>query len=365
MKWWCVLLVACGATPAPRTTVEVPEDPVAAALTRAGLQPTEVAGHGFLATEERMRTRVALPAGCVAFVTKTSAPLRDLDAALYAPDGTLLAEDVEPDPHPTLRRCGEAQEAYLVLAAYDGAGRFEYAMWTGAESSMDAVAEAVGSAPPMRVDAPRRFLEGEEALRRRGFSTLQDERSIRVVGEVRFPVARARGRCVAVIAAANRGGVTLRLESEGSAIEEATGSTTAVQQCGGDSPATAILRADEETTARVRVLSGESENIGGEQALWLGEETPRIAAPSDHGRAVRDAGEINARAGAMVNFPAEGCGRFQAWVVEGHAELELRSSRRSRGNIAEAESCEAVQLVTDAPARIRWRWLAPLVDGPS
>lgn len=357
-----VVLSGCGGSTPPAPSgppTASTASPVSRALAAAGLRPLH-REEGFLAPGERHTFRIEAPGGCHALVSTTSQALRDLDVAVYRPDGELLAEDVEPDDHPTVRWCGDAGPVYVVAHAYAGAGRFELSLWAGDEASMEAVAAAAGGAPPIGYAPPLTTSELDEALRRRGFTSLRNERAFELPGAgepVRFPVELRPGRCVAVVVRAPVA-VQLALELSSAVVDEAPGEEVAVTTCADAGPATAVVVGPVPTRVRAWVLEGANADVGGEPALWLGARRPRPARAPEvpAGWAVRDAGRARWPAGHAQRLG--GCGRLQLWLEEGVAQVELRAEGETlRGGRVEAEVCGEVTVAIDAPARAAWRWL--------
>jgi len=149
--WACTLLLggACAGRahilpPAKVTQVPLPEptavpwlradSPEAAEALRADAYVHEgPVAAGFLASAAHVSLEVSLPAQrCVAFVGRATVGMQDLDAALYLPDGTLLAEDEGADAEPQVQFCSDdaLPAAYLVLRAYRGAGSYAVSRWS-------------------------------------------------------------------------------------------------------------------------------------------------------------------------------------------------------------------------------------------
>ncbi len=350
---WLLTLVCCAGASAAREPG--PEEGVAVggSLRAAGLRRVHQE-RGFLAPGQRHSFAVEVPGGCAAVVSASAPGLRDLDLAVYDPEGTLLGEDVEPDDHPTVRWCGDGGRVYVVARAYEGAGRYELAVWTGDAPSMRA---ALGDVP-----APAALSELEEALRGRGLRTLRRERWIDLpaAGEpVRFPVQLRPGRCIAVVAEASVS-LELAVELESRTLDEAPGRQVAITTCADRGQATASVRGPAPARVRVRVLEGASAEVGGEGALWLGtSQAQRGASPAlPAGWVVAARGEGRWSAGRAQSF--DGCGRLQVWIARGGGELTLWVGGRlvARGSALVADVCGQSSVVSDAPARVAWRWLS-------
>lgn len=348
--WASALLAACGPATTRETTPAVGDDPFEQIQARWRAHGIEVVqdGEAFLEPGGRSTTRFDLVDGCTLVFAVAAPGIGDLDATLYAPEGDVLGEDVEPDPRPIVRYCGEARPAYYVVHAYAGAGTFRWVVARGSRQEMDWVAESLGGAPPIGGSENASI---ERTLRERGFERVVDRRRIQLVDgeDIRFPVALEAHECVTVLASADEP-ITLRLETDSATIDEAPGRRTGVQVCDVEE-ATGVIRG--RGIAEVLVVAGRASEVGGPSALWLGAPRARSSA---------GVGELWRLAPAEVRSIArEGCGHFEASVELGTARLTLRSGGRelSAGSEVEGEICEAGVLTTDAPARVRWRWRTP------
>ena len=347
-----LLLVGCGSPSVDRRTTPRPsDDPLATLAAQWEARGMEVLreGDAFVEPGGRWTSAVRVGPECTVVVAHSSSGIDDLDAVLYSPEGEVLAEDVEPDARPILRYCGPARRAYYVAHAYAGAGTFRFAMARGTREDMDWIADAMGGAPPIG-GASNATLE--RTLRERGFDRVVDRRRIQLVDgeDVRFPIALREHECVTVLATGSSL-VSLRLESEAGRIEESAGQESGVQVC-DVREAVGVVRG--RGLADVLVVAGASSDVGGASALWMGAE-----------RAAHVDVEDSTSAEVWALEPAEarevrttGCRLFEAWVEEGGATLTLRSGGRmmASGRHVRGQVCEHGVLVTNAPARARWRW---------
>lgn len=94
----------------------------AAALSAAGYDAGRVVLSGQLPLGQRVGFPLELPKGCVRLDWVGGAPLRGVNAWLYAPDGSLLAND--DGAFPVLFRCGEATSARLDAESLSRPGPF-------------------------------------------------------------------------------------------------------------------------------------------------------------------------------------------------------------------------------------------------
>ena len=290
---------------------------LASALEAAGLRPEGPAETVFLPPGESHVTPLELPSGCLSVVAWGSAGIRDLDAALYAPDGRLLAEDVARDPHPALTACSEApRRAWLQLTAYAGAGEVGWRRFGGPEAAHEAIAEALGGQPGRA--GPDPGLDAElRALIRRGF-TATHARILDLPGDapLRFPLPLAAGECAAVVV---RGApVALHVEVGGERrVDAPEGERAAVQLCVPvETDAQVVVRSARPARVRALVARGRESRIGGEAGLWEGRRmapsSPSADAALDaalEGRRPRARGRVALRRNEArrLRLPGRGC----------------------------------------------------------
>ena len=82
-------------------------------------------------------------------VAIASRGVHDMDAAVYSPEGELLAADSQPDAHPTIQVCSGEQEArlYYVVHIYEGAGAYLMVPFAGGSEQLEAGARVLGGRP--------------------------------------------------------------------------------------------------------------------------------------------------------------------------------------------------------------------------
>lgn len=265
---------------------------LAGRLEAEGVTPGVIHGRGFLATRARQTVPLEVPAGrCSSIVTLASTGVRDIDAVLYGPSGDLLAEDVQPDSHPTIQVCGgeRGRRVYLHLYVYEGAGAYLFAGFDSSDdTSFAAVARVVGGRPGVAAnpgqaaEASSRVAEFTAGAARRGYRPdgaplpVQLDRDQRI----RVPLATLRGRCYSVAAFAGPGLVDVDLtvfdeQGRERARDRAENADATTQICvDRDSSLSVELHAAEgHGPAEFHILSAPDSAAGGPNGLWLGERT--------------------------------------------------------------------------------------------
>ena len=123
---------------------------IAQQLGAAGLEADRQEFRGFLTTGARTTHKFNLPArGCATLIAIASRGVHDMDAALYSPEGDVLAVDTQPDAHPTMQVCNgdEARTIYYALQVYEGAGSFVIGMFMGEQATLERAAKVLGARP--------------------------------------------------------------------------------------------------------------------------------------------------------------------------------------------------------------------------
>ncbi len=259
-------------------------------LEGAGLSMDGPSGRGFLTAREQHTEELVVPPGrCATIVAMTSRGIRDLDATLFAPSGDVLAEDVEPDAHPTIQVCAtgsEPRRLYYSLNAYDGAGSFLFVAFLGDRHSFVDAANIIGGQPGVvsdgdgQSDQDVRLHELAQGVARRGFRPLGTPVPVPLVPDqrVRLPLRAELGTCYTVLALGMPGLDDLNLrvladDGEELARDVSPSRDASVQLCApraGDF-AVEVHAAGGQGQARVAFFSGEQARVGGESGLWLGE----------------------------------------------------------------------------------------------
>jgi hypothetical protein len=243
---------------------------------------------GFLTERQSLTTAIEIEAGsCVAIVAYASPGIGDLDARVYDDAGELLAEDVEPDSHPTVVLCAqEPRRVYHVLQAFEGDGAFVLAEFVGERRAMDALVVAVGGRPgtalstrPNTSEGERRLLELRATLARRGFAPANDAMRLHFAasGRTSVPLQLTADRCFTVAAFADGASLTMRLlvlDSEGNLIarDARQRSDVGAQFCPGlTGSVTAIVEHGSVGSAVIQLFAADAASFGGGNTLWLGE----------------------------------------------------------------------------------------------
>jgi hypothetical protein len=289
-------LSAC-ATAAPATAV-VNETLIAPALRgelsaletilRAiGWQTRGPGAAGFLLAGSHATLPIQLGAGeCVTIVARATRGARDVDAALYAAEGRLLALDSEPNPRPAIQACSaEATNVYYVIQLYDGDGSYLAVPFFGARATLSQAAAAIGGKPAFAeiVNAPEvaedPVVAFSEGLRKRGFSAVGEPRRFAIAeGErVRENLPVETGQCYTVAAFGGAGisELSLRLLDErGTELSLDAGhrAHVATQLC-ARTTATYALESVAAAGAGEVVLFVYRVDVmtaGGDAGLWLG-----------------------------------------------------------------------------------------------
>ncbi len=368
-----IALVGCGGSPPPiageqqprqRAEGGPPGDPltrelarIRGAMEREGLRYGPFEGRGFLGLRERNTFLLEIaPQTCATLVAFTSGGIGDLDATLYTPGGDVLAEDVQPDAHPTLQLCAgaELRRVYYSLAAFDGAGAYVYASFVGDRASFGPAARVVGGRPGIAADSVEstareaRLRELGSGAQRRGFTLAREAVPVPLATDqrVRVPMPVERGFCYTVAAFAQdplRDADVRVLDEEGHEVaRDVTQSPDAsLQFCAqraGDF-AVEVHAAQGQGEAHLAIFKAPVASIGGTSGLWLGirhverlargtvrEQSARLTHPA-YGAARTLASGHLAQAEAIASdltLAASRCTRIAALGGEGVGEVLLR-----------------------------------------
>jgi hypothetical protein len=270
---------------------------VARQLSPRGVRFEGIAGAGFITHHENVTTPFEIPATqCLSIIAIASQGVRDLDAHVFSPDGELIAEDTEPDPHPTVQVCAgtEPRRVYHVIETFEqeGTGRdAQGAYAVGAFSSdrmgLAMVARVVGGRPGTAVsmgagatDAERRLGELRDGIARRAFTPAGEvlRTPFAAQGAVRFPLPVTPDHCYTIAALADGAISDADLsvfDPDGEEIaRDIRGERDAfVQLCPAAAGTLTV-----EVRARpgpgvvlVQALQADAAAVGGANTLWLGE----------------------------------------------------------------------------------------------
>jgi hypothetical protein len=274
-------------------------DQVRRKLERVGLRPGERGLWGFMLSGSHATLPLTIrPESCVTVVARATRGATDVDAALYAADGRMLAVDSSAGSNPTVQACASAVEAqaYYVIQFYEGDGSFVALPYFGTRAASRAARAAVGGTLAFAeiVDAPEVAEEPiaalAEGLRKRGYSAVGEPRQFTIAqGErVRVALPVDAGQCYTVASFGGSGVQALRLrllDERGEVVSEGEDDAmprSAAQFC---ARATAPYAVEAEAAAgagevllltyRVDVLTA-----GGDEGLWLGSRPDRAVRPS-------------------------------------------------------------------------------------
>jgi hypothetical protein len=261
---------------------------VVTAMQLAGLHAGGPALAGFLLSGNHATLPIKIPAEqCMTIASRATRGARDVDAALYSAEGTLLALDSEPDAHPSLQACAAEGETrvYYVIQFYDGDGSFLAVPFFGPRSTLHRAAAALGgnpafaeivTAPEVGEDAVSAFSEG---MRKRGYAAVGEPQRFEIAeGErVRENLPVEPGKCYTVAAFGGSGvselslrvmddhGVELSASGEGQAH-------AATQLCARANATYALESAARAGAGQVLlfVYRVDVMTAGGDAGLWLG-----------------------------------------------------------------------------------------------
>jgi len=309
-----VFLLACGASPtrpdaegagrgsssarapwAGATLLDEPMGVIARGMREAGLTEGPLWGHGFLTHREARSRPIRIGAGtCLTVVAITTRGIRDLDATLHTPAGEVLAEDAEPDPHPTVQVCGgnRGRRLYYTLQAYDGVGQYLYVSFAGPRDSFARAATVVGGRPGVAADEGAdvaddlRLRELSAGVARRGFEPHGTPVPVALAEDqrVRLPLEVEHDHCYTVAAFPSDAiqDLDLRILDEVAneiARDASPVTEPAVQICADSDAqlAVEIHAVRGRGVARVAFFAAATASVGGPNGLWLGERASNRA----------------------------------------------------------------------------------------
>jgi hypothetical protein len=324
---------------------------------------------GFLAPGARALLPLVLePLTCTAIVAAASPSVADLDAALYTPDGAVLAEDDASDPRPVVRMCTGKQRltAYLALYAFQGTGSYAAARMTRPRKDSDplpAADDAVSGSPE--------FLELVRALHNRGYQDEGPSTRLPLVSgsPLRLAAKVVAGQCYSMVADGEA--LHLRLfDDEGFEVAQGVGEKgpAALQYCASRSGEFA-LELSARGAARVAQLArfrAAQAAVGGTRAAWLGEPVPAADAepPAGEAQAPRQcrgpeqslAKQVALSQGHVLELALPrtgGCTRIVAQLHQGLTRLTLRAENAQGAALASQDvrgPTGSLQVCAAAPA---------------
>lgn len=271
-------------------------DQTARALRAQGWTAGTQSYAGFLLGGEHVTLAVPIePDTCLTLVAVATDHVRDLDAALYAADGELLAADTESNARPTIQACAaRGAQVYYVMQLYEGSGSFLVVPFYGPRKLLAAAAAAVGGRVAFADLVPHRELTEDplrslaEGLRKRGYAQVGADRSFAIAqGErVRLTLPVETGNCYTLAAFGSEGlrEIALRaLDEHGADLSVADEGLpqAATQLCADHAAELSIESMARAGQGRVTLLVYRTDVItaGGDAGLWLGQRiAPRATA---------------------------------------------------------------------------------------
>jgi hypothetical protein len=294
---------------------------------------------GFLAPGARALLPLTLePHTCTAMVAVATPSVLDLDAALYTPDGGVLAEDDASDPKPVVRICTGKQRlsTYLALYAFQGTGSYAAARMSRARKDSDPLPigdddDASGSPE---------FVELVRALHNRGYLDEGPSTRLPLVSgsALRLAAKMVAGQCYSMVA----DGEALRLrllDDEGFEVAQGVGEKgpAALQYCAsrsGDFALELTARGATRVAQLARFRAAQAA-VGGARAAWLGEPVPttdaeaRVAETPAHCSGPKQAlaKQVALSQGHVLELllpRSSGCERVAAELHQGLTRITLR-----------------------------------------
>lgn len=272
---------------------------VTAELAALGLRPDARAFGGFLPSGNHATFPLHVDGGtCATMVAFATRNANDVDAALYTPDGELVALDSEPDPHPTLQVCTAeaARDFYYVIQLYDGDGSFAVRAFYGPRTTLGAAARVVGGRPSLadlsrpREHASDPLADLREGMRKRGFVSTSEPVVFAIAERERVRTAmQVESATCYTVAAFGQAGVrklALRvLDAQGVFVGTSDGSDAraALQLCARERARYTVETESHEGAGQVTLATFQADVVvaGGDAGLWLGQRN--AAKQSDEG----------------------------------------------------------------------------------
>ena len=272
---------------AAQTSLDARMNALAEQLQHAGLNKGSIWHNGFVPSGSRETLRLEIPADtCATIVALASSGIRDVDATLYLPDGTQVAQDAQPDSHPTVQVCAqdEGRYFYYTLFAYEGAGAFLVASFLGERDSFERAAAIIGGRPGIASEAElspeeRAVQAFTESVQHRGFTAMKDPVRVALAQtqSVRVGIEVEVGHCYAVGAFVLDGIVDANvrvLDDTGAevAFDSAASRDAATQFCAerAGSFTVEIVAATGQGNAVIAMYAASESDVGGNSGLWLG-----------------------------------------------------------------------------------------------
>lgn len=341
-------------------------DDFARRLESQGVHFDGIVASGFITHGTNVTTPIDVPANsCLSIVALASSSIHDLDAHLFSPDGDVVVEDIETDPHPTVQLCAtEARRVYHVIETYvseqsssEGHGAYAIGTFRSDRHGLDAVAHVVGGHPGTALststnasDSERRLTELREGIARRGFQPNTDtiRATFAAPGAVRYPSAVVPDRCYtyAALAEGSINDVDISVydpDGEEIARDIRPERDAFVQLCPAAAETLQVeVRARPGTgVVLLQSFAADAASVGGANTLWLGERIAWRASATPLPQSLDQTRTALAAAGfshptAPVNFTfAAGESREQRITVEpGHCTAIATVAGRGLGRTA-------------------------------
>ncbi len=151
------------------------------------------------------------PHRCLGVIVLGSRGIRDADVRLYAPDGSVLAVDEEPDARAVVGTCGLSPGTaplYARVHVFRGVGTLLVVPFVFSPDRMEPLAHVMGMGPGLVAGREtERFDALREALRQRGYEARGGARGVEVTAglQTRLPVSMRAGRCYVAVVVSERG----------------------------------------------------------------------------------------------------------------------------------------------------------------
>jgi hypothetical protein len=319
--------------------------PLAAAIELEGYRATGAIERGFLAPSARTVEPIAIaPRTCVAIVAIATATVTDLDAAIYAADGSALAEDDTTGARPVVRLCsGERRiDAYLAFYAFQGTGSFAAQRLERPLGPADALALAEVEREATASQHTAAFSDLLRGLHGRGYADDGPITEVPLVEGSAVRLARhvQAGRCYGIVVDGQSLRVRL-LDAAGREVALGVGAQgpAALQYCAREDADLLIELSTQggERSARVARLYAEQASVGSARAVWLGEPSAAFAIGARAAKESAADARCTGKAlplisthpltqGALTEHELElsGCVRVEAQLHAGLSVLTLR-----------------------------------------
>ncbi len=383
----CFFAASCaGVRPAPGSpaAVETPGDseqdsllahalaPITEAVVAEGYRLIGAPERGFLAPSARVVQRFVLaPRTCAAIAAIASATVGDLDAAIYAADGSTLAEDDTTGARPIVRLCAGERgvDAYLSFYAFQGTGSFAAQRLERPLEPADAFALAELEREAQGDERTPGFTELLRGLHGRGY---EDDGPITEVplvsgSTLRMATHVQAGRCYGAVADGNKLRVRL-LDAAGHELALGVGAVgpAALQYCAREDADLVLELSSEgqERSARLARLHAPQTAVGSARAVWLGEPSNAFALPARSAKQVSR--ELRCDADQSVLMPSarlhqgsvleheltvERCLRVEVTLQEGLSVVTLRVEDSAGALLAERDVLAPDDALSFCPAR--------------